>query len=84
MHEGIRYPCEQCDCIVKTRPTTNLLTLFIKTHLGIEYQCKHCDYIAPRPEHLQKLYEAIHEGVKYLFDKLRVCYRFKKMSQSSH
>lgn len=64
MHEGIRYPCDQCD-YVATQPRD--LTLHIEgDHEGVRYPCDKCEYTATRPLNLKRHKKRKHEGKNHL------------------
>ena len=68
VHEGVKYPCDQCDY----QGTKGTLTVHIKSkHKGITYACKQCDYEAGTKNRLSVHIQTKHEGTKYTCDQ---CY----------
>ena len=60
-HEGIRYPCNQCE-FASTKP--GILKAHKKSkHEGIRYPCDECDYAAKDQKYLKRHKESKHSGI---------------------
>ena len=57
-HEGVKYPCNQCDYQATTRG--HLQTHIQSKHEGIRYPCNQCDYQATQQSSLQSHISAKH------------------------
>ena len=62
-HEGVRYPCNQCEYQATTQGS--LKTHKESIHEGVKYSCNKCEFHATQKGDLKRHREAIHEGVKY-------------------
>jgi len=62
-HEGVKYPCEQCD--YKATQKSHLLTHIKSIHEGVKFPCKQCDYKATEKGNLLRHIKSTHEGIKY-------------------
>ena len=51
-HEGIKYPCNQCD--YQATQQSNLQTHIQCIHEGVKYPCNQCDYQATTQSNLQR------------------------------
>ena len=60
VHEGIDYPCDQCDH--KATRKKNLKRHKIYIHESIEYKCDLCDKFIKR-SNLKKHNMSVHEGM---------------------
>ena len=65
-HEGIRYPCDQCDHAAIT--LANLKHHKESKHEGIRYPCDQCEYAATKPSDLKLHKQSLHEGIRYPCD----------------
>ena len=62
-HEGVTYPCTQCDYVGTWR---HCLTRHIKKfHENLVYPCKHCDYTSTCLSTFKIHVETKHLGVRY-------------------
>ena len=50
MHEGVRYPCHQCDFNATQRG--DLMRHIKSQHEGLRFLCDQCDYMATTKGHL--------------------------------
>ena len=57
-HDGIRYPCNQCDYAATT--SGSLKTHNESKHEGIRYPCDQCDYAATKLDKLKIHKESKH------------------------
>ena len=62
-HEGVRYPCSQCD--YKATKQFNLKIHTESVHEGVKYPCNQCNHKATQRIGLKKHIESVHEGIKY-------------------
>ena len=62
-HQGIRYPCSQCDYIAKFQ--RNLKRHIESEHQGIRFPCSQCDHRAKFQSDLRRHIENEHQGVRY-------------------
>ena len=60
-HEGIKYPCNQCDYVATQQ--SNLKTHKKYKHMGIRYPCEQCDYAATQQGSLKRHMKRKHEGL---------------------
>ena len=65
-HEGIRYPCDQCDYASTT--TTHLERHKEYKHEGIRYPCDQCDFTFITSSRLKMHKDSKHVGIKYPCD----------------
>ena len=65
IHEGVRYPCDQCDFQARRKSS---LTEHILKHEGVKYSCDQCDSQFTDKSSLPKHIQTQHEGVKYTCD----------------
>ena len=65
-HEGIRYPCDQCDY---SFTAVSILNKHKKSkHKGIRYLCDQCEYTASDLGNLKRHKRSEHEGIRYPCD----------------
>ena len=60
-HEGIKYPCGQCDYLSVTNSSMHLHRRSV--HERTKYPCEQCEYHATSNSNL-KQFSSIHEGMK--------------------
>ena len=65
-HEGIRYPCDQCE--YSATQVGTLKKHKEAKHEGIRYPCDQCEYSATQMSALKTHKEAKHEGIRYPYD----------------
>merc|ERR1740128_1103379 len=65
-HEGISYPCDQCDYVAIHK--YHLKQHERSKHEGIRYPCDQCDYVATQQSSLNTHKKSQHEGIRYLCD----------------
>ena len=68
-HEGIRYPCDQCNYAATT--VQSLKVHKEANHEGIRYPCDQCDLIYTSLSDLNKHQRSKHEGIRYPCDKCK-------------
>ena len=62
-HEGIRYPCGQCNALFSTK--FNLSAHQKTAHENCQYTCDPCDYKGTTQSHLKRhMKSSRHENVK--------------------
>ena len=59
IHEGVKFPCEQCD--YKATWKVNLLTHIKSIHEGVKFPCEQCDYKATQKRNLLRHIKSTHE-----------------------
>ena len=66
VHEGVKYPCYQCDYQAAEQGT---LSRHIENkHEGVKYACNQCDYQATLQGSLTRHIKSMHEGFKFSCD----------------
>ena len=63
VHEGIKYPCWQCEHEATSKGSLALHKRAV--HEGIKYPCGQCQYEATTKDSLTQHRRAVHEGLKY-------------------
>ena len=66
VHEGLKYPCRQCNYQATTKGS--LVELQSALHEGLKHPCRHCNYEATTKGSLGKHQRAVHEGKNILAD----------------
>ena len=51
-HEGVRYPCNQCEFTATSLSHLNRLKKV--KHKGLRYECNQCEYAATSVSHLKR------------------------------
>ena len=59
-HEGVRYPCDQCDVSPFTQSSC-LRRHKASAHEGVRYECEKCDYKATTKANLRIHTKRIHK-----------------------
>ena len=65
-HDGIRYPCDQCE--YTARYISHLKQHVLAKHVGFKYPCDQCEYAATLPSDLKRHKESTHDGIRYPCD----------------
>ena len=65
-HEGVRYPCDQCN--YAANQLAHLKKHKENIHEGIRYPCTQCTYLATTQAYLKQHIESKHEGIVYPCD----------------
>ena len=69
-HEGVRYPCNQCDYLAISQRNCNVHKQSV--HQGVKYSCELCDYTASMPKSVKRHTQSKHTSAKYLGEQLKI------------
>ena len=76
-HEGVRYPCSQCE---HAATTAEALKIHVKSkHDGVRYPCPECEFYSTTASYLKKHIAKKHKWVIYPW----VCLNFNKQSEET-
>ena len=62
-HEGVKYPCAECNYIATT--SSHLKRHIAGQHEGLRYPCDQCSYSAAQVVNLKRHIESKHQGIRY-------------------
>ena len=66
MHEGIKFPCDQCAYVANH--VSHLKEHIRNLHEGVRYPCELCEYTATRLPMLKHHIKSKHEGIRHRCD----------------
>ena len=63
VHEGIKYPCDECDMVFNFKGNHKRHVLVV--HKNMQYQCTYCDKRFKEARGIKEHTDAVHKGIRH-------------------